>query len=468
VTDVAHDLYLFVAVLGLLPAVRLLGLPVLAGSAFVAVGGVGALRLEEAGLPIGGAMLMAIALGGIAGAATGALVARAEPAFVALCTWALAWLAPLTFPGGAEGLTRPAFDTVQTPFGATFELTPTIHVVAALALSAVAYVGVRRLAAGPIGSDALALRDDSELAAELRVAVLPRKALLLAVAGAAAAMAGAGIAVLLGVAAPADASPLLALQLLAAALAATRQPLLGLVVIAALHRAPDLLTPVLLLAGVALQRAPRPIVDDAEPVSPPPLEPAAGGFAVRALHAERGGRTILRGLDLEVAGGEIHALIGPNGSGKTTALRELDVTRTFQRDAPLPSLTPYRQVLVALRATHHDERAWTYLDLVGVPPHATELTSGEERLLGVARAAATGAPNLAFDEPAVGMSAGERERLVSALRALAESGRAILVVEHDLRLVASVADTVTVLEDGRAAAHGTPDEVIDALRKVYA
>ena len=116
-TDAARDLYLLVAVLGLLPAVRLAGLPVLAQSAFVAVGGVGALQLERAGLPIGGAVLLAIALGGVAGALTGALVARAEPPFVALSTWALAWLAYvalLGFPslsGGAQGLTRPALDT---------------------------------------------------------------------------------------------------------------------------------------------------------------------------------------------------------------------------------------------------------------------------------------------------------------------------------------------------------------------
>ena len=59
------------------------------------------------------------------------------------------------------------------------------------------------------------------------------------------------------------------------------------------------------------------------------------------------------------------------------------------------------------------------------------------------------------------MSAGERERLAHALRELAASGRAVLIVEHDLRLMAALADEVTVLEDGRAAD-------VDALQRVYA
>lgn len=458
-SDAAHDLYLFVAVLGLLPAVGLAGTPMLAQSAFVAVGGLGALKLEQAGLPIGGAVLLATGLGAVAGALTGALVARAEPAFAALSTWAVAWLAPLCFP--TDGLTRPAFDTVRTPFGATLELTPRVHLVAAVVLAALAYFAVRRLRRNAAGSDAVAIREDRELARELRVPFAARQALLLALSGATAAAAGAGIAVLLGVAAPADASPLLALQLLAAALAATRQPLLGLVAIVVLQRAPDLLTPVVLLAAV-LARRPLALLPERVPRgAAPPLEPVVGGLEVRDLHVTRGGREILRGFELTLVAGEIRALLGPNGSGKSTAIGAMAVARTFQRDADFPSLTPYRQVLLAMRATQHDDRVWTYLDLVGLPAHTTELSVGERRLLGVARAAATGRANLAFDEPAVGMSAGERTRLAHALRALAAGGRAVLIVEHDLRLMAALAHEVTVLEDGRAAS-------VDALRRVYA
>src|SRR4051812_10067915 len=174
-TELARDLYLLAAVFGLALVVAQAGMPVLAQSAFVAVGGVGALQLERAGLPIGGAVLLAIVLGTLAGALTGALVARSEPAFVALATWALAWLAYevlLGFPsvsGGAQGLTRPPEDRVETPFGLTLTLTPRVHLIAALLLCAAVYAATLKLRAGPRGSDALALRDDPELAASLRV-----------------------------------------------------------------------------------------------------------------------------------------------------------------------------------------------------------------------------------------------------------------------------------------------------------
>jgi ABC-type branched-subunit amino acid transport system ATPase component/ABC-type branched-subunit amino acid transport system permease subunit len=536
-TDLARDLYLLVAVAGLLPAVRWAGLPVLAASAFAAIGGVGALQLERAGLPIGGAILLAVVGGGAAGALTGALLLRAAPPFVALATWALAWLGYtvlLGFPalsGGTQGLTRPALDTVETPLGFSVALTPRVHVVAAAVLCVLAYVAARRFPA----HDAAAARDDHELAAVLRIP--SRRVEALALSGATAAAAGAGTAVLLGVAAPADVAPLLALQLFAATLAATRNLALGVVVIAALPHAANWLTAVLLLAAVAVrERAPR---DDAEPSPPaalvarwrrqragvargdiaaragetaprsaggvaaagagdglplpaarhaaparrlatlagraprelpapePPgeLPPTSEALSVRELRVTLGGREILRGLDLEVAPGQIHALIGPNGSGKTTALRALEVTRTFQRDAGFPALTPYEQLALIT------EEPWTYLALTELTAraHAGDLTAAERRLLAVSLAAATEAPALAFDEPAAGLSHAERETLTHALRALAGAGRALLVVEHDLRLVAALADVVTVLDDGVAIAHGAPDAVIaDAtVQSVY-
>ncbi len=87
----------------------------------------------------------------------------------------------------------------------------------------------------------------------------------------------------------------------------------------------------------------------------------------------------------------------------------------------------------------------------------------------IARAAATGARVLLLDEPAAGMRPDERATLARVLRRLADDGRAVLVVEHDLRLIASTADVVTVLDEGRVIASGTPDAVVadDAVRAVY-
>ncbi|MCU1693313.1 MAG: transporter, partial [Frankiales bacterium] len=97
------------------------------------------------------------------------------------------------------------------------------------------------------------------------------------------------------------------------------------------------------------------------------------------------------------------------------------------------------------------------------------LPVGEQRLLQVARAVATGADVLLLDEPAAGTTARERARLATVLRGLAASGAAVLLVEHDLRLVAAVADRVTVLHDGRRLASGLPDDVRAdaAVRRAY-
>ncbi|WP_028057280.1 ABC transporter permease subunit [Candidatus Solirubrobacter pratensis] len=490
-TELAHDLYLLAAVLGLALVVAHAGMPVLAQGAFAAVGGVGALQLERAGLPIGTAVLVAVLAGAAAGAGTGWLVARADGPAVALATWALAWLAYtalIAFPGlsgGEQGLTRPAIDRVQGLFGWSLTLTPRVHAVTAAALCGAALWGTARLRAARAGADAAALRDDRELALTLRVRERRRRIELMAVAGALGAAAGAGVSLLLGVAAPADLSPLLSLQLLAAVIvggtAPVAGPLLGFAVVAAIPRlsqlvadsgasdtaATGVVTAALLVACVVL----RPYVR-ARPralAEPPPAAPAAVGaggrlLTARELYLRLGDVHVLRGVGLELRAGEIHAVIGPNGSGKTTLLRVLAgelraagriegerVVRTLQREAGFPSLSPYRQ----LRVAGTDDAL------------AREIA--DAGFLSVARAVATGAPVLALDEPAAGLGAAERERLIGLLRRLATGGRGVIVVEHDMRLVAGAADTVTVLDDGRVIAHGAPEEIAaDAgVREVY-
>jgi branched-chain amino acid transport system permease protein len=510
-TELARDLYLLVAVLGLTLVVVHAGLPVLSASAFAAVGGVGALQLERAGMPIGSAVLLAVLAGAAAGGLAGALVARSDAAGVALATWALAWLAYtalLSFPGlagGEQGLTRPSVDRVQALFGATITLTPRVHVVAAAVLAALAWWATARLRGGPAGADAAALRDDREQALALGVPAARRRIELMAVAGALCALAGAGVSVLLGVAAPADLSPLLSLQLVAAVIAGGGNPILGFAAIAAIPRLTDALagagasdaaatgvvTAALLVACIVLRRRPRARSDGAAApaASPRPAAPQPAGellLSARGLDVRLGAAHPLRGVDLELRAGEIHALIGPNGSGKTTLLRVLAgelradgtvegerVTRTLQRDAGFPSLTPYRQLRLALRAGERGAALAHFAGLADGTREAEHDRQARELLaagcLPVARAAATGAPVLALDEPAAGLGAAERERLVAFLRRLAAAGRGVLIVEHDMRLVAGTADVVTVLDEGRVIAHGTPAQVASdaGVREVY-
>jgi ABC-type branched-subunit amino acid transport system ATPase component len=105
--------------------------------------------------------------------------------------------------------------------------------------------------------------------------------------------------------------------------------------------------------------------------------------------------------------------------------------------------------------------------VAGRDPRA--LTVGEQRLLQVARVVATGAQVLLLDEPAAGMTAAERALLAQVLRRLAGNGSAVLLVEHDMRLVGEVADRVTVLDRGRVLAVGRPEQVREdpAVRAAY-
>ncbi len=545
-TTLAADLYLLLAALGLALSVGYAGLPMLGQGAFVAVGAFGTALLDRAGLPLGVAVLAAVAVGGVTGYVVAYGAARLEGALLALATWALAWLGYAVlvgFPGvsgGSQGLVRPAPTRLVSPsLGVELTLTPLVHIVAAGVLCVLVMAALARVERGPGGLDLAALREGPLVADALGVPVARRRRVVLATTAALGALAGAGTGVLQGVVAPADYSPLLSLELLVAVLlvggARWWGPVVGVAALAALPPVADalartsgadpgrsrgVLTAALLVAVLALRGPLRRRIGRRRrnPAELPGCSAGLGAvrppvMAARGVVASYGALRALDGVDLDIRGGEVHALVGPNGSGKSTLLRVLagalpadsgaitldgapvpragsqaarvraGVVRTYQRTALLPGLSPLRQAQIGARrpspyavlrhllATPSSRGETSAREAAGAVALAScglaaradavavQLPAGEQRLLQVARAVATGARVLLLDEPAAGMSGAERAELVTVVHRIAGSGRAVLVVEHDMALVGRIADRVTVLAAGRAIASGPPAAV---------
>lgn len=248
--------------------------------------------------------------------------------------------------------------------------------------------------------------------------------------------------------------------------------------------------------------------DDAQPPQEPPAPDAethapthtpAPALTTHDLQARYGGFTALQDITLTVPPAHITAVVGPNGAGKSTlfhclagthrpahgqvrlgtrditrlpahARTRLGIARTFQQLAVFPSLTVAENVRVgAEQGRFQDpsavERSLRLLGLDGpvrsLP--AAGLPTGTLRRVELARVLA-GAPRvLLLDEPAAGLDTAEVTALARILKALAADGMALLVVEHDLDLVADLADTVHVMTAGRIVASGPPDRVLDVL-----
>jgi branched-chain amino acid transport system ATP-binding protein len=227
---------------------------------------------------------------------------------------------------------------------------------------------------------------------------------------------------------------------------------------------------------------------------------------VRGLAKRFGALRASDGIDLEIREGETHAIIGPNGAGKTTLIGQLaggirpdagtvrfageDITalpaaararrglaRSFQITSIYPEFSALRNVMLAVQArAGHSFRFWkaagrdealrvpalALLDEVGLGSRAeiqaASLAHGEQRALEIAMALATKPRLLLLDEPVAGMGAEETQRMVAFLSTL-KGGKTMLLVEHDMDAVFSLADRVSVLVYGRIIATGTPQEI---------
>jgi branched-chain amino acid transport system permease protein len=220
------------------------------------------------------------------------------------------------------------------------------------------------------------------------------------------------------------------------------------------------------------------------------------------LQKHFGGLRAVDGLDIEVAPGTVHALIGPNGSGKTTSLNVvngiyrptagrifldgIEVTqmkpheraglgmgRTFQNIRLFPTMSALENVMVGGQRDNNPmeagrealvTRALSALDFVGILDRAhmivRNLPYGYQRLVEIARALAAHPKLLLLDEPGAGLNQTEKQELVGLLKRLRGHGLTLFLIDHDMGLVEKVSDRITVLNFGKKIAEGTPQEVL--------
>jgi len=227
------------------------------------------------------------------------------------------------------------------------------------------------------------------------------------------------------------------------------------------------------------------------------MSPSGASLRIEAVEKSYGGIAVLRGVTLEIRPGEIVGLIGPNGSGKTTLInlisgldrpdggtiglgdRRLErlppdrialagVARSFQSPAPPDGMAALDLVAAALAAKRGCAGFGSAADLATLQAQAAGLLQ-QAPSPDIARALALDPAILLLDEPAAGLDAGERQQLALLLRILADAGRGLLVVEHDMAFLMGLVDRVAVLLDGRIALVGTPDQVRadPAVRAAY-
>jgi branched-chain amino acid transport system ATP-binding protein len=228
----------------------------------------------------------------------------------------------------------------------------------------------------------------------------------------------------------------------------------------------------------------------------------------RNLRKEFGALVAVDNVSIQVRSGTIHSIIGPNGAGKTTYFNLLtrhieptsgrviykgrDITRlpahrrahlgigrSFQITNIFPNLTVLENVRLACQALGRDnfrllshyrrfrryeERAWEVVDLVGLTAQAMflarTLPHGGQRKLELGMILAQDPDLLLLDEPTAGMAAEQVPELIALIRQVQQAGRkTVILVEHNMNVVMSISDRITVMHQGRVLAEGAPAEI---------
>ncbi|WP_104989853.1 ABC transporter ATP-binding protein [Deinococcus sp. NW-56] len=244
----------------------------------------------------------------------------------------------------------------------------------------------------------------------------------------------------------------------------------------------------------------------ADASSPTPGRSTGTALEARGLVKDFRGFRATNGVDLQIREGEIHAIIGPNGAGKTTLFNLLSgflrptsgevllfgeridtlpphaivrrgLSRSFQISSVFPTMTVRENVLVALQSpTPLPGQFWTplsrlealgpradeILDRVGLGAAyarlAADLSHGEKRQLEIGISLTQEPRVLLLDEPTSGMGSEGIARVIALVREVAR-GRTVVLVEHNMSVVAELADRITVLQYGQVIASGRYDDV---------
>ena len=232
-------------------------------------------------------------------------------------------------------------------------------------------------------------------------------------------------------------------------------------------------------------------------MSAPPIE-------IRELHKSFGELEVLRGIDFEVATGEVVCVIGPSGSGKSTLLRcvnllerptsgviriegvditdpmtNVDALRTrigmvFQQFNLFPHLTALRNLTIAQRKVLRRSEAEAVavaeqmLERVGLSDkrdeHPIRLSGGQQQRVAIARALCMNPDMMLFDEPTSALDPELVGEVLDVMRQLAAEGMTMLVVTHEIGFAKQVADRVVFMDEGVIVEDGQPAQVLDAPR----